>query len=873
MPVAGRTESELVLPASRFVGRADDLAALRRLLAEGRRLVTVWGPGGMGKTRLALELARAFAAAHPGDRVRLCDVQAARDLRAFCAAVARALGVAVAAGKKERGTVERIGAALAAEGPALVVVDNLEQVVEVAAPALAAWLAAAPEARFVVTSRERTRLAGEVSYELGPLGLGDGASEAATLFLDRANARSPARPLGPESLDAIAPIVRALEGIPLAIELAAARVELLGLAGLGARLGRRLDLLGGTERGASERQATLRSAIAWSWDLLDEPDRRALACFAALRGSFSLDAASAALDGPALDRLQSLRDKSLLRVAPATHDGPPRFALYEAVRELGEEALAERGEAEAVGARVAAHVLAAGEDAAAAFARTGSTGALDRIGDDLANLFAVAERALSRPSSPGAAREALRALLVLDAVLATRGPFGLHLDLLDRALAAADAARLDDPRLRALALAARGRARPMRGDDAAGLADLAAARALAEGAGALAEVASIAVDVGLVHHRRRDLAEARASYDAALAIHRRLGDRRAEARVLGNLGALLHDELRFDEAERRYLEALEVASAIGDHRVAGIATMNVALLEQERGALDEARRRYERAAAVLEAAGDQRLLGITLGNLGMLCHEDGRLDEARASHERAVALLREAGDRRSEALAEARLGAALGALDRRDDARAALARGERLLVHLGDALGAELVALARGFVDLALARAARRGGAASEAASHLADVRGRVERARAGAPSAAERSDDVRLFARLLDRDSAQLTEAAGAPELVLAPEARFVRPPGAEWQDLRERTAARRLLLFLVDRHEKAPGRGASLDDLARAGWPGERILPRAASNRIYVAMNQLRKLGLRDFLAKDADGYFLAPALMVRRASDGPA
>lgn len=872
MTSAGRrTHLPFAAPASRFIGRREDLGLLAALL-DDERLVTIWGPAGMGKTRLAQE----FAASRREGAVIFCEVEAARDLPSFCGAVARALGVAVEAGRGDEDVVARLGHAIAAEGPALLVIDNLEQVVEAAAPAIAAWVHAAQEARFLVTSRERARIAGEVSFDLGPLPLpeGDaGTSDAVDLFLDRARVVAPARSFGVESMPVVAELVRRLEGIPLAIELAAARVDLLGLAGLGERLGKRLDLLGGARRGAAPRQATLRGAVAWSWELLDDADRRALAAFSLFRGGFSLPAADAVLGEPALDRVQSLRDKSLVRADARGAPSPPRLALYEAVRELAEEKLHERGEADAAASLHAAHFLALGEAAAEEYAGTGSVAALDRLGDELDNLLAVVERALGR----GEAATALRALLAVDPVLSTRGPFGIHLDLLDRALAAAGEV---DPLLGARALAARGRAHKLRGHEAAGLADLAAARERAAALGAAAIEASILVDLGVVHHGRREMERARACYEEALTILRRAGTpgegRRVEARVLGNLGALHHDERRFDEALGHYEAALALAAAAGDLRTLGIFSTNVGLLEQERGASLAARGRYERAAAILGEVGDRRLLGITLGNLGLMSHEDGRPDEARAHHERAVTLLREAGDRRSEALAEARLGAALASLDRPVDvsaAGAALSRADRLLVHAGDALAVEVASVARGFLALALSRAARLAGREEEAAAQLAEARCRIAHARAGDPSAADRSDDVRLGLRILERGLRAVDRgASAAPELLLTPEARWIRPPGGAWHDLRDRQAVRRLVLRLVEQQRAHPGRGLSLAALQEAGWPGERILPRAAKNRIYVAMNQLRKLGLKDALRKSAEGYYLDPALPVHHTAVEP-
>lgn len=882
----------LALPASRFIGREGELVAIAGLLRGGERLVTLWGPAGMGKTRLALELASRWAEAQAGEAVWLCELTACRDLRAVCGAVARAIGAQVAAGRREATLVERIGRALATEGPALLVLDNLEHVLEQTAPALDAWVRAAPELRFLATSRERTRLAGEISYELGPLGLpAEGSTErsaAVALFLDRAaahRASAPPPPPGDEHLADVAALVRRLEGIPLAIELAAAREGVLGVRGLLARLGSRLDLLAGAARGREARQATLRSAIEWSWDLLDDRERRALACCSAFHGPFTLAAAAAVLaepDAAVIDRIEALRDKSLLRAAPPRSDGATRFALYEVVRELAAEKLAERGEREAAIERHAAFYLAAGEAAAADFERRGALDALNHIAGDLEELLAVAEGALALATAPragasAAAERALRALCAIEPVLSTRGPFGAQLELLDRALAAAEALAAE-PRVVARALAARGRARRLRGQAEAALEDLERARAQAAALGAEALLSGILADLGVLHHGRRDMERARDHYAQALALHRALGDRRAEGRVLGNLGALHHDERREAEAAAYYEHAIAIAAEIGDGRMEGIFSTNAGLLEQERGAPAQARRRYERAAAILGEVGDLRLLAITLGNLGALHHEEGRLADARACHGRAVGLLREVGDRRSEGIALCRLGAALASVGAVDEARRAIEPAERLLAQLGDEPDVELARVASGFVDLALAQAARRAGRGEEAAAHAGAARRRIARAREGSPSSASRSDDVRLLLRILERSLAALgglpeARAEGERELLLTEGARFVRPPGGGWHDLRERHAARRLLHALAEQQRCAPGRGLSLAALKEAGWPGERILPEAAANRIYVAMNQLRKLGMKPWLRRDAEGYSLDPALPVHYVAVEPA
>ncbi len=285
------------------------------------------------------------------------------------------------------------------------------------------------------------------------------------------------------------------------------------------------------------------------------------------------------LGAPALPRVQSLRDKSLLRASPRDPGGAARFSLYEGVRELGAEKLVERADVEAGAAAHAAHYLAVGEAAAGDWERTGTAPALDRIQDDLENLLAVGERALDgapgRPPARRPPRGAARALLIIDPVLSTRGPFGIHLELLDRALDAARATGAD-PLLGGAHAGGARVARYRRGNDAAGLDDLTRARERAAALGATSVEAGILTELGVLHQRRREMDRVRACYEEALALHRRSGNRRAEGRVLGNLGALHHDERRFlDEAMPYYEAALSIAAAAGDLRVEGNCCNNI----------------------------------------------------------------------------------------------------------------------------------------------------------------------------------------------------------------------------------------------------------------------------------------------------------
>ncbi len=878
-------------PAARFIGRTRDLASIAARFAQGARLVTIWGPAGMGKTRLALQAALEAAPAFLQDGqggVWFCDLSEARDVLSVSVAIARCLDVPVAMGKRKAELIDRIGSLLGARGETLLLLDNLEQVVGDVAPAMDAWLRAAPELRLLVTSRERSCLPAEIGHELVPLLLPgepgaeeDGAvSEAEQLFLDRIRAQEPDLSLGQPEL--VRTLVSRLDGIPLAIELAAARFGVLGLEGLVSRLGQRLDLLSGGRRGVCPRQMTLRSAIDWSWDLLDDKERQAFTRCSIFHGGFSLDAAAEVLgESPvaALDRLQSLRDKSLLRTQ-RSRTGEARFSFYAGIAEFASEKRKESGEEAASRLRHAAYFLRAGEEWAAAFEATGALRVLDQIALELENLLAIVDDAGRGRRATGASiEEALRALLVIDPVLTTRGPFGAQIERLDRLLLLAESSAIDAS-LHARALAARGRARQLRGLLDEGEQDLARAREMAARTQDRHILASILMDLGVLCHQRQQAARARALYEQALSLHRGLGDHRAEGRALGNLGALSHDERNFEDAVRKYERALAILSDVGDLRLSGIFRTNLGLLEQERGGKVEARRHFETGLAILEEVGDRRLSAIALSNLGNLHHEEGRLEDARVCHEAARCLLREVGDARSEGLCLGRLGAALALLDRLEEAETVLERADLLLERLGDSLSLEAVQVNRGFVELARHRRLLLEQRAEDAAHLLVKIEQRIRRARrpgkVGTPSLADRSDDIRSSLRILERNLAVMvgTKARHAKDaLLVSPNARWLCPPGGTWQDLRQRSSLRGILEALIERHRSAPGQGLPLAALQQAGWPGESIRAEAAANRIHVALSRLRQSGLREVLLRTSAGYHFAPGLQIESVAFEPA
>lgn len=724
----GPPTSVLPSPQGALVGREVDVRGACATLRASGATLALWGPAGIGKTRVAVEIARVLLI-DAVDGAAYCDLRDALDAEGVLRATCRALGIAP--GGSNDDVAATIGRILDARRGWLLVIDHVDAAPAAVASFVAQWRAVAPNARFVLVSRERLRVAG-VAVELGPLA----ASDAAKLFLARAGVAPDPR------VDAI---VRALEHSPLAIELAAARIGVLGLEGLVERLHRPLDLLGGA--GTDEHPLTMREALEWSWAQLDADERRALACASVFRGGFTAQAAEAVIAAPrALDLLQSLRDKSLMTSALGLDAGEARLALWGAVRDLASAKLDELGLADEARARHGDHFAATCRRHAREVTMTGSVTALRAIAAEVDNLLVAVDHALATR----AAARALELLLALDPVLATRGPFGRHLELLDAAIGQAAGV---DARLVGEARQARARVLSTKGRFDAAAADLDAALASARARGDIEAEALVMLDIGVLEHSKHDLDAAKIAYEKVLELG--VSNMHAEARALGNLGAVAHDLRRFDDAYASYVEAIALFESLGDQRYLGLALMNLAVLDEERGKLDDARRRFQRALGCLEAVRDRRLVGIALSNLGTLELERGDWTAALDAQERARVLLADVGDARSEALCLGRLGAALACAGRLDDATAAFAKGERIAARR-DVTARDTVKLLRAFLDVARAKAARDANDAEEAKARVEAAEARVRDARAPSVGAssdaplADRSDDVRAALRAL---------------------------------------------------------------------------------------------------------------------------
>jgi predicted ATPase/Tfp pilus assembly protein PilF len=858
-------------PNTRFIGRQIDLKSLHQKFEEGERLITVWGTAGMGKTRLALEYA--FRYRNAGGNALFCDLSEAQTTDCFVTVVSSIAGVSLD-NQDQADAITLLGNALAVRGRLLIILDNFEQLVDAAAPLVSEWMKAAPKTRFLVTSRERLRIQGEFNYELQPLSLPSGDdpmdSEAVQLFVDRAKRYTRGFELNEGNAALIAELVERLEGIPLAIELAAARIDLLGIKGLLSKLAERLDSLGGGGRDVQPRQATLRGAIAWSWDLLNDRERQALSQCSVFQGGFTLAAAEAVLmlgdnKQSILDIVQSLRDKSLL--LSRNHDGEVRFGQFQSVQAFATETLAELGQADATRERHSQYFLDYGSRLAAQFETNGQLASLHLIEAEMDNLLAVHERGLATPQS---INDALGALLAIHPVLTMHRPLPSHIALLNQTLAAG-ANGSADPELLLRARRARGNAFRIHGQLEKAEVDLNAALKSKNSATRSAALA----DLGVVKQQQRDMGTAMKLYQEALATLETNGALREQGRVLGNLGALYHDEGLFDEALGHYRKALGIFAEVGDQRLEGIFLANLGILELETDKFSDARTHFKRALMSLEEVKDSRLVAITLGNLGTLAHLEGDLSHAERCHNQALILLREVSDRRSEAFCLGRVGALRAAMGHCGDARICIDEAEMLLERLDDPIGMAAVTLQRGFIELAQAAQAQIRGDTAQLREYLDEADSRIEAAQGGKTPIVEQSDDARSTIRLMsawrdqldpDRCMAQdLREHA----LLLGSDAQWFRPPGGEYVDLRRRKSARRIMRALADHHSQDPGIAMSTDALVEAGWPGESMVADAGINRVHVALNQLRKMGLKECLSRNADGYLLEPALDVQHVN----
>lgn len=852
-----------------FVGRERELSALRALLADGTPLVTITGPSGMGKTRLARRLARELGGAFLG--VEACATEA--DLRA---AVAERLGL----------TGEMDGETLAARGPLLLVLDSVDPHARPLAGVLEEWLDRCPELALLVTSLVPLGIRGEVRFELGPLDEAD----AVALYLDRARDASADRALAQPEREALDELVSRLDRLPLAIELAAARVRVLPPRQLLERISKRLDLLRSAD-------GSLASALSLSWNLLTADEQRVLARASVFVGGFTLAAAEAILGCDLIvDQLDGLRAKALLQF-----DGA-RFSLYESVREFAALRLRELGGAAELERLHAAYFASEGTARATRAEGPEALEALRWLATERENLLAAHRRSFGVAPAVAA-----RAGLALAALFSRGGPLAFQREILDACVQAAR--RTGDPRLLVQALHERGRVRKREGGSAAARKDVDEGLSVARAQGLRASeghllIASASLRVlssdsearseleralaigneegdpflegqsllvlGALEESLGALDSAAAQTEEALALFRRGGHLRFCGIALLNLGAIHSHRGRFSAARNALAQACEIFASLENLTSLSYATTNLGTLALAMGDLDGAEQHLLEVLAIERRSSNRQLHGIATGQLGIIALERGGLREAERRLADGIAELRELGVQRERTMLLPFHAAALALLGGTEEARVELAEAREAFDDVGDPAGLQMLALLEGIVALAEARRVALSG--GDAASLEAGAR-ELLAAPVGTGGTVE---GLFVARRLLEQalarravpEVAKVSASSGA--LVVGRDTAWFSFAGGERVDLRRRTAVRLLLRGLVENRLIAPGVGASAAELAGIGWPGEKILPTAAAARVWNAIRILRDLGLAPVLLRHADGYLLDPALsVVREAS----
>jgi predicted ATPase/Tfp pilus assembly protein PilF len=678
------TRSQYTLPVERntFVGREPEIEALGHQLAGDARLVTLLGAAGMGKTRLAVRYAAHSLGAWPGG-VWFCDLTDARSLDGIVSAVAFSLGIQL----QKADPIDHLGDAIEGHGRCLVILDNCEQAVDLAATVVDRWLKRAKGAKFLVTSRERLELGSkEYVLRVEPLS----AELGVELFESRARWLRPGLTVEGGEKESIREAVRLLDGIPLAIELAAARMRVMSATQIVAQMRKRFHLLTG---GPGVRHETLAAAIDGSWEMLHDWEKMAWAQCSVFEGGFTLDAAEAILDLTKLperpwvvDAIQSLVDKSLLRTwitNPVRGEGTARarFGMYGSLQDYARlklrdaSAIATEGsgpEAErAAEVRHGTWFAAYGTDEAIDALDAGGVARRWQLERELDNLMTACRRAVAR----GDGLTSVATYRASWSVLEMRGPYGAALELGHQVLANKPL----DSEARAKALATLGQAELRSGRLDEAKAHFEDALAIHRAMGNRYFEALGLAHLGGLCFQGGQLTEALTRYETALAIARDIKSRRLEGQILANLGALHASQGRMQPAESAFEAALTIHREMRNRRFEGMVLTNLGVLRSDQGRMAEAKVFHEAALPVHREVGNRRFEGLALIGLGGLHFHHDELNEARSSYEAAMITAREIGNKELEGIAVESLGHVLTALGQLDEAHMYFEAG--LILH------------------------------------------------------------------------------------------------------------------------------------------------------------------------------------------------
>jgi predicted ATPase/DNA-binding NarL/FixJ family response regulator len=667
-------QHNLPAPLTSFIGREQEATEIAHLLAT-TRLLTLTGTPGVGKTRLALEVAAELVEQFP-DGVRLVELAPLTDPDLVPQAVAAALGLREQPGRTVPDTLTDALRFLRM----LLVLDNCEHLVDACAGLADGLLRACPGLVILATSREPLGIDGETAWRVPSLALpagGDGETVASgdaptpdacpsvRLFVERARAARPDLALTVLHTPSIARICRRLDGIPLALELAAARVKALSVDQIASRLDDRFRLLTGGNRTALPHQRTLRATVDWSYDLLSEEERTLLRRLAVFAGGWSLEAAEAVCAGDriesseVLDLLHRLVDRSLV-VTEVYPDGTNRFRMLEMLQQYALERLVERGEADTARYRHAGWFLALAERAEPELRGPHEREWSERLEGECENLRAALRWLVER----GEAERSLRLGSALWRFWSVRGHLIEGLDWLEQVLALSGASGdVTDQvlRARAGALNGAGNLAAARGEHARAVTFLGESLALRR---QLADPAGVAIslhNLGMAARNLGDRALAQARFDESLTLFRQVGDTRNAGLSLLNLGRLSHDAGDRERATTLYADSLAHFRAAGSAQGIATALNRLGELARDRGDLTAAVRLHEEALSMHRDRADPWGIGLSLTGLARVAVVRGDRVQSKALAVESVRALHDAGANRDTAAALVVLAAAAGA--------------------------------------------------------------------------------------------------------------------------------------------------------------------------------------------------------------------
>jgi predicted ATPase len=646
-PVGARPSN---LPASRtgFVGREKEAAGAKELLRrQDVRLVTVTGPGGIGKTRLAIEVATGLTEQFPGG-IHFVPLSPLSDPGLIASVIVQTLGIGEAGGQSPLEILKKyLQDSLRA--PTLLLLDNFEHLIQ-GAPMVAELLAMGPELKILVTSRAALHVYGEQEFPVPPLALPDSRSTssvdilshnpAVALFVQRAVAAKPDFELNRENAPAVAEICARLDGLPLAIELAAARVKVLSPSSMLTRLASRLQLLTGGARDLPQRQQTLRAAMDWSYDLLNAAEQKLFRRLAVFVGGCNLEGAEAVcdtkgdLDVDLLDGMASMVDKSLVQQVEHTKD-ESRFVMLETVREYALEKLSASGEQAPTKRAHAAYCLVLAEEEAMAQSGAEATEWLERFALEHDNFRA----SLEWLTETGDAEWGLRLGTALFRFWEIREYLAEGRDRLGKLLALPGAARSTKARTRALFAA--GVLAGEQGDYTSADTLISESQEIAR---RLNDKTSVAVSLNALAvfaRDRGDVAVAQRLFEESLALWKVLGDQKAVAQALSNLANVLKLQRDYDGARGLYVDCFAIFCGIGDKTGVAWSLNYQGDVAREQGESEAARILYQQGLAIFRELGDRWGIAGTLADLGSLAREQQDYSAAYSLYRESIKIFQE----------------------------------------------------------------------------------------------------------------------------------------------------------------------------------------------------------------------------------------